>query len=347
MFGRKKKVLGLDIGSSQTKIVELSAGKSKKLLNFGISKVLPDAIVEGEIIDREAVLDSIRTLIETKGFSTKDVVLGIAGRDVIIKRITMDRMSEADTREQIKWEAEQYVPFDINEVTLDFDVVNPNFGENQQEVILVAAKNELINNLTSLLKDLNLTPIIIDTTAFSIQHVYEHNYEVVPDEIICLMHIGAGMTVINVIKGGSSLSARDVYYGVNAYISKLQKEVGFNYEDAANAAKGTVPVGVSQDSIQGVFESFVSDLGTHIERSLQFLSTVTGEEKVSRMYLSGGGSSIPNLLDYLKRRFGIPIEILNPFKNIVYDPNIFVPMGADVTGPILAQAVGLALRGER
>ena len=346
MFGRKKKVLGLDIGSSQTKIVELSAGKSKKLLNFGISKVLPDAIVEGEIIDREAVLDSIRTLIETKGFSTKDVVLGIAGRDVIIKRITMDRMSEADTREQIKWEAEQYVPFDINEVTLDFDVVNPNFGENQQEVILVAAKNELINNLTSLLKDLNLTPIIIDTTAFSVQHVYEHNYEVVPDEIICLMHIGAGMTVINVIKGGSSLSARDVYYGVNAYISKLQKEVGFNYEDAANAAKGTVPVGVSQDSIQGVFESFVSDLGTHIERSLQFLSTVTGEEKVSRMYLSGGGSSIPNLLDYLKRRFGIPIEILNPFKNIVYDPNIFAPTGADVTGSILAQAVGLALRGE-
>jgi type IV pilus assembly protein PilM len=346
MFGRKKKVLGLDIGSSQTKIVELSAGKNKKLLNFGISKVLPDAIVEGEIIDREAVLDSIRTLIETKGFSTKDVVLGIAGRDVIIKRITMDRMSEADTREQIKWEAEQYVPFDINEVTLDFDVVNPNYGENQQEVILVAAKNELINNLTSLLKDLNLTPIIIDTTAFSIQHVYEHNYEVVPDEIVCLMHIGAGMTVINVIKGGSSLSARDVYYGVNAYISKLQKEVGFNYDDAANAVKGTVPVGVSQDSIQGVFESFVSDLGTHIERSLQFLSTVTGEEKVSRMYLSGGGSSIPNLLDYLKRRFGIPIEILNPFKNIVYDPNIFVPMGADTTGPILAQAVGLALRGE-
>ena len=347
MFGRKKKVLGLDIGSSQTKIVELSAGKNKKLLNFGISKVLPDAIVEGEIIDREAVLDSIRTLIETKGFSTKDVVLGIAGRDVIIKRITMDRMSEADTREQIKWEAEQYVPFDINEVTLDFDVVNPNFGENQQEVILVAAKNELINNLTSLLKDLNLTPIIIDTTAFSIQHVYEHNYETVPDEIICLIHIGAGMTVINVVKGGSSLSARDVYYGVNAYISKLQKEVGFNYEDAANAAKGTVPVGVSQDSIQGVFESFVNDLGTHIERSLQFLSTVTGEEKVGRMYLSGGGSSVPNLLDYLKRRFGIPIEILNPLKNIVYDPNIFVPMGADVTGPILAQAVGLALRGER
>ena len=346
MFGRKKKVLGLDIGSSQTKIVELSAGKSKKLLNFGISKVLPDAIVEGEIIDREAVLDSIRTLIETKGFSAKDVVLGIAGRDVIIKRITMDRMSEADTREQIKWEAEQYVPFDINEVSLDFDVVNPNFGENQQEVILVAAKNELINNLTSLLKDVNLTPIIIDTTAFAVQHVYEHNYEVVGDEIICLIHLGAGMTVINVIKGGSSLSARDVYYGMNAYISKLQKEVGFNYEDAANAAKGTVPPGVSQDSIQGVFESFVSDLGTHIERSLQFLSTVTGEEKVNRMYVSGGGALIPNLVDYLKRRFGIAIEPLNPFKNIIYDPNIFVPMGADVAGPILAQAVGLALRGE-
>ncbi|GAI79726.1 unnamed protein product [marine sediment metagenome] len=120
------------------------------------------------------------------------------------------------------------------------------------------------------------------------------------------------MTVINVIKGGSSLSARDVYYGVNAFISKLQKEIGFNYDDAANAVKGTVPVGASQDSVQGVFESFISDLGTQIERSLQFLASVTGEEKVNRMYLSGGGALIPNLLEYLKRRLGVPIELINP-----------------------------------
>ena len=346
MFGKKKKVIGLDIGSSQTKIVELSTGKSKKLVNIGISKVLPDAIVEGEIIDREAVLDSIRTLIEGKSFTAKDVVIGLAGRDVIIKRITIDRMSEADTREQIKWEAEQYVPFDINEVTLDFDVVNPNFGENQQEVILVAAKNELINNLTTLLKELDLNPIIIDTTAFALQNVYEHNYSTTSDEIVCLAHIGAGMTVINVVKGTSSLSARDVYYGVNAYISKLQKEVGFNYEDAANAVKGVMPTGASQDSVHGVFESFVSDLGAQIERSLQFLSSVTGEEKMSRMYLSGGGALIPDLLEYLKRRLGVSIELLNPFKNIVYDPTMFAPEGVETVGPVLAQAIGLALRGE-
>lgn len=346
MFGKKKKVIGLDIGSSQTKMIELSTGKTRKLVNYGISKVLPDAIVEGEIIDREAVLDSIRSLIESKGFTTKDVVIGLAGRDVIIKRITMDRMSEADTREQIKWEAEQYVPFDINEVSLDFDVVNPTFGENQQEVILVAAKNELINNLSSLLKELNLNPIIVDTTAFAVQNVFEFNYTPAPEDIVGLVHIGAGMTVINVIKGGSSLSARDVYYGVNAFISKLQKEVGFNYDDAANAVKGTTPVGASQDSVQGVFESFIGDLGTHIERSLQFLSSVTGEEKVSLMYLSGGGALIPNLLDNLKRRLGVPIEILNPFKNISFDPTLFDPEGIDVAGAILAQATGLALRGE-
>ncbi len=346
MFGKKKKVIGLDIGSSQTKMVELSTGKTKKLINYGISKVLPDAIVEGEIIDREAVLDSIRSLLESKGFTTKNVVIGLAGRDVIIKRITMDRMSEADTKEQIKWEAEQYVPFDINEVSLDFDVINPNFGDNQQEVILVAAKNEVINNLSSLLKELNLNPVIGDTTAFAIQNVFEYNYAPAPDEIICLIHIGAGMTVINVIKGGSSLSARDVYYGVNEFISKLQKEIGFNYDDAANAVKGTIPVGASQDSVQGVFESFVSALGTQIERSLQFLSSVTGEEKVSRMYLSGGGSLIPNLLEYLKRRLGVPIELINPFKNIIYDPAMFSPEGTDVIGSMLVQATGLALRGE-
>lgn len=346
MFGKKKRVLGLDIGTSQTKIVELSPGKTKKLLNYGIAKVLPDAIVEGEIIDRQAVFDSILSIIESKGFTTKDVVIGIAGRDVIIKRIIMDRMSEADTRGQIRWEAEQYVPFDIKEVTLDYDVVNPKFGENQQEVVIVAAKNELIENLISLLKELNLNPVVIDTTAFALQNVYEYNYPPTPNESIGLINVGAGLTVINVIKDGSSLSARDVYYGVNSYINKLQKEIGFNYDDAANAVKGTVPVGVSQDSIQKVFESFVNDLATQIERSLQFLSSVTGEEKISKLYLSGGGSLIPNLVDYLTKRLKVPIEILNPFKNILYDPTIFAPEGVDVLGPILAQAVGLALRGE-
>ncbi len=346
MFGKKKRVIGLDIGSSQTKIVELSPGKTKKLINYGISKILPDAIVEGEIIDREAVLDSIRTLLESRNITTKDVVIGLAGRDVIIKRIVMDRLSEAETREQIKWEAEQYVPFDINEVSLDFDVVNPNFSENQQEVVLVAAKNELINNLTTLLKDLNLNPVVIDTAAFALQNAYEYNYQTNPDESIGLLNIGAGMTVINVVKGSSSLLARDVYYGVNSYINKLQKEIGFNYEDAANAVKGTIPVGASQESIQSVFESFVNDLSTQIERSLQFLSTVTGEEKVNRMLITGGGALIPNLAEFLKRRLNVSVEILNPFKNILYDPTIFAPEGVDVVGPVLTQAVGLALRGD-
>lgn len=346
MFGKKKRVVGLDVGSSQTKIVEISPGKTKKLVNYGISKILPDAIVEGEIIDREAVLDSIRTLLESRNITTKDVVIGLAGRDVIIKRIVMDRLSEAETREQIKWEAEQYVPFDINEVSLDFDVVNPNYGENQQEVVLVAAKNELINNLSALLKDLNLNPIIIDTAAFAMQNAFEYNYQPGPDETIGLLNIGAGMTIINVIKGGSSLLARDVYYGVNSYINKLQKEIGFNYEDAANAVKGAIPVGASQDSIQGVFESFINDLCTQIERSLQFLSTVTGEEKVNRMFITGGGALIPNILDHLKRRLNVSIEILNPFKNILYDPAIFAPEGVDVVGPVLTQAIGLALRGD-
>ncbi|MEO0184915.1 MAG: type IV pilus assembly protein PilM [candidate division WOR-3 bacterium] len=346
MFGKKKRVIGLDIGSSQTKIVELSPGKTRKLINYGISKILPDAIVEGEIIDREAVLDSIRTLLESRNITTKDVVIGLAGRDVIIKRIVMDRLSEAETREQIKWEAEQYVPFDINEVTLDFDVVNPNFGENQQEVVLVAAKNELISNLSTLLKDLNLNPVVIDTAAFALQNAYEYNYPPSPDESIGLLNIGAGMTVINVVRGGSSLLARDVYYGVNSYINKLQKEIGFNYEDAANAVKGTIPVGASQESIQGVFESFVNDLSTQIERSLQFLSTVTGEEKVNKMFITGGGALIPNLVEYLKRRLNVNVEVLNPFKNILYDPTIFAPEGVDVIGPVLTQAVGLALRGD-
>jgi len=345
MFKKKGKAVGLDIGSSSIKVVELAPGKVPRLVNYGISRVLPDAIVEGEIIDREVVLDAIRSSFEGRSIKSKDVIVGVAGHDLIIKKITMDRMSESDTREQIRWEAEQYVPFDINEVTIDFEIVNPNLGENQQEVVLVASKNELINNTISLLRELNLNPVAIDAAAFAIQNVFELNYGIFPNETIALIHIGAGLTIINVIKNNSPLLARDVYYGANGYISRLQKELGMNYEDASSAVKGAVPMGVTAEAVNSVFESFADELSNQIEKSFQFLSSLGGEEKLARIYLSGGGSLIPNLLEFFKRRFTIPIEKLNPFQKITYDPAVFGVEGVEAIGPVLIQAVGLALRG--
>ncbi|MEO0225520.1 MAG: type IV pilus assembly protein PilM [candidate division WOR-3 bacterium] len=345
MFKKKVKAVGLDIGSSSVKVVELAPGKIPRLVNYGIARVLPDAIVEGEIIDREVVLDAIRSAFEGRNIKTKSVVIGVAGHDVIIKKITMDRMSENDTREHIRWEAEQYIPFDINEVSIDFEIVNPNFGENQQEVVLVASKNELINNTISLVRELNLTPVAIDVAAFAIQNVFELNYGTFANETIALIHIGAGLTIINVVKNNVPLLARDIYFGANGYITRLQKELGMNYEDASSAIKGTIPMGITAEAINSVFESFADELSNQIEKSFQFLSSLASEEKLARIYISGGGSLIPNLLEYCKRRFTIPVERLNPFQKIGYDPAVFGVEGVETMSPILIQALGLALRG--
>jgi type IV pilus assembly protein PilM len=256
----------------------------------------------------------------------------------------MDKLKEQEARDRMKWEAEQHVPFDISDVTLDFQILNPDTGNNQMEVLLVAAKNETVNSQLDLLSGAGLNPVLMDYSAFAVQNAYEANYDVAPEEIVALVHIGADGTNINFVKAGIPYFTRDLPMAGNACLQLIQKNLGISYEQATELIKGETVADVSADSAASVFTSFAEDFASSIERTLSFLAMSGGGERMSRVVMSGGGALIPSLQDHLKERFGIPVDIVNPLQKITFDPNLFGAAGSEKVAPILTLAIGLGLR---
>jgi type IV pilus assembly protein PilM len=344
-FGKKAATLGLDIGSNQIKFVEIQkTGKGLSLTNYGTAPLLPEAIVEGEIMDRTLVIDTIKNLFDARKVKGNEVVSAVSGRGVIVKKINMDKLKEQEARERIKWEAEQHVPFEISDVALDFQIMNPDLGNNQMEVLLIAAKNDTINAHLDLLSGAGLYPLILDNGAFAVQNAFEANYDAPPDEMIALVHIGADSTNINFVKNKIPYFTRDLPMAGNSCLQLIQKNLGLSYEQAAELIKGENVSDVSQDSANEVFTNFANDFASSIERTLSFLAMSGGSDKMSRIYLSGGGALIPSLMDHLKEKFGIPVEIINPLQKISYDPSLFGATGAERIAPMLTLAIGLGLR---
>jgi type IV pilus assembly protein PilM len=203
LFGRKRTSIGLDIGSGFVKVVEVDhSGDQPEVVRVAMRPLLPDAIVEGEIMDYGLVSDSVMGLFQDMGLKNPDVVTAIGGHDVIIKKIEMDRMKESDAREVIRWEAEQHVPFDIKSVELDFQILDPTGDSRQMEVLLVAAKRELVDNKVGLLQDAGVNPIVIDVDAFALHNAFEHNYPDDRDGIIALVNVGHETTNVNILEDG-------------------------------------------------------------------------------------------------------------------------------------------------
>jgi len=345
VFGKKAANIGLDIGSNQIKMVEIArTGKGYSLVNFGIAPLLPEAIVEGEIMDRTLVIDTIKNLFETRKVKSNDVISAVSGRGVIVKRITMDKLKEQEARERMKWEAEQHVPFDISDVTVDFQILNPDTGNNQMEVLLVAAKNETINAQLDLLSGAGLNPVAMDYGAFAVQNAYEANYNIPAEEMVALVHIGADSTNINFVKEGIPYFTRDLPIAGNACLQLIQKNLGLSYDQASELIKGQEVSDVSADSRASVFNSFAEEFASSIERTLSFLAMSGGGERMSRVMMSGGGALIPMLQDHLKERFGIPVEIINPLQKLSFENSLFGTSGTEKVAPILTLAIGLGLR---
>jgi len=344
MFGKKKAVVGLDIGSTQIKVVELTGyPKATTILTVGVAPLLPDAIVDGEVMDREVVIDTIKTLFEKQKIQAKDVATAISGRGVIVKKIKMDKMKRSEVTEQIRWEAEQYVPFDIDDVSLAFEVVNPDVGEGQMEVLLVAAKSEVVNSYVSLIKEMNLNPVVLDISAFAIQNVYEFNYPLLPDKLIALVTIGAEITNVSFIVNNVNHFTRDIFSATNSCSQKIQRELGLNRAQAEQLIRGEVVEGVNPENVDKFFNEFAEEVSVGLDKVIPFLP---GEkEKLERIVLCGGGALIHGLVDYLKNRFNTEVMIINSLQNIKYDPAVFEEERPEKISPVIATAVGLALRG--
>ncbi len=341
LFGRKKTSVGLDIGSGFVKVVEVDhSGDQPEVRRVAMRPLLPDTIVEGEIMDYGVVSDTVRSLFSDLGLQGRDVITGVGGHDVIIKPIEMDRMKEADARNVIRWEAEQHVPFDINSVELDFELLDPAGEGLRMPVLLVAAKRELVDNKVGLLVEAGLNPVVIDVNAFALHNAFEHNHPEAMAGIVALVNIGHEVTNVNILEDGVPLLTRDIPFGSRRIREDLQRERGLTAEQAEDVVQGRE----ARDDMGGFVEASADEVAVGIERAAAFLMTRQSGEGLGRIYISGGGARIPGMAEALGRRMAVETQLVNPFERVPVHPDAAMAVNLDEVAPMFVLPLGLALR---
>jgi type IV pilus assembly protein PilM len=347
LFRRTKGLVGLDIGSSAVKAIELKpAGKGFKVGAIGVEPIPPDSIVDGAIIDSGAVADAIRRLFSNKQFKAKDVAASLSGNSVIVKKITLPVMSEQELSESIYWEAEQYIPFDIQDVNLDYEILDPGTGAESQgamEVLLVAAKKDKIADYTGVITQAGRTPVVVDVDAFALQNAYEANYGFEASQVVVLLNAGASAININILTGGQSVFTRDVSMGGNAFTEAVQKELNLPFEAAEDVKKGQSVDGVTYDDARPVLKAMTDNVLLEVEKTFDFFKATAASDHIDRIVLSGGASRVEGFVDALRERFDTAVEAFDPFRQVTFDAKK-LGRAPEEMAPVSAVALGLALR---
>ncbi|HZI86194.1 MAG TPA: type IV pilus assembly protein PilM [Pyrinomonadaceae bacterium] len=343
----KKSLVGLDIGSSSVKAVELNKkGNALQLVNLGFENLQPDTIVDGQIMELNNVANVITSIFTEHQIKTSRVAAGVSGHSVIVKNIVLPQMSEDELQESFSWHAEEHIPFDISDVNLDYQVTSS--STDALNVLMAACKSDKIANVKQAIQLAGKQPVVIDVDAFALQNCYEVNYQPKPGDVVALLNIGSSTMNINILNGDRSVFARDASVGGNQYTSLLQKELGLTYEQAEAAKRGyALPDGVEARPIQPIIETVSDILALEIRKTMDFYRATAeeSEEAIQKILIAGGGSKLPGLPDYLSRRFEIPVEVFDPFRQIQVDVRKFDPDYMKEIVPDMAIAVGLALRG--
>jgi type IV pilus assembly protein PilM len=347
LFNRSRSVVGLDIGSSAVKAVELkAAGKGYRVAAFGSEPVPPDSIVDGAIIDGTAVAEAIRRLFESKAFKTKEVAASLSGNAVIVKKISLPVMTATELDESIYWEAEQYIPFDIQDVNLDYQILDPGKGEagGTMEVLLVAAKKEKIADYTGVIAQAGRTPVVVDVDAFALQNAYELNYGFEPGAVLVLLNAGASAININIIAGEQSVFTRDISLGGNAYTEAVQRELNLPFESAELLKKGMPVDGATFEDVVPVLRAMTENVLLEVQKTFDFFKATASNDRIDRIMLSGGASRVEGFAETLQERFGTPVEMFDPFRKVALDAKKYSAEQRETIAPTAAVAVGLALR---
>lgn len=347
LLRKSKSLVGLDIGSSAVKAVELRpAGDSYRVIAFGVEPIPPDSIVDGAIIDGVAVAEAIRHLFERRGIKTKDVAASLSGNAVIVKKINLPLMTEQEVAESIYWEAEQYIPFDIQDVNLDYQILAGDGGEarNTMEILLVAAKKEKIADYTGVIAQAGRTPVVVDVDAFALQNIYEVNYRPAPESVVALLNAGASAININVVGGEESLFTRDISLGGNAYTEAVQKELNLPFETAERLKRGEAVDGIGFEDVRPVLRAMNENVLLEIQKTFDFFKATTASDRIDRILVSGGASRVDQFTSMLEERFDTPVEAFDPFRTIQFDPAKLGVGNREEIVPMAAVAAGLALR---
>ena len=343
LFTKNKDIVGVDIGSSAVKLVQLRELKGGyQLLNVGILPLPAEAIVDNTLMDSSSVGETVRSLLVSLQVKAKEAVCSISGNAVIIRKISLPVMPAEELEDQIHWEAEQYIPFDINDVNVDFQILSPDEQDlSKMNVLLVASKKDIINDYQAVFGEAGLKLVVVDVDSFAVQNAYEVNYRD-EEEVVALVNLGASIMNLNIVRGGISLFTRDVQMGGSLYTEEIQKQFGLNFEQAELKKQRAA---VSEDSrLLEILGRVNETIALEMRRSLDFYNSTAGEDRITKVYLAGGGAKTALLVEAVQQKLALPVELLNPFLRVAVNEKDFDAGYLQEIGPLMTVAVGLATR---
>jgi len=344
-LGKAKRLVGLDIGSSAVKVVELrKKGDSYELMNLGIEALGQDTVVDGAIMDALSVSSAIEKIFTENHIKSKNVATSVSGHSVIVKRITVAAATDEELYNSIPYEAQQHIPFDMTDVNLSYQALGAAPAGTGTDVMLVAVKREKILNHTNVLSQAGKIPTVVDYDGFAVFNAFEANYDIPSDQMAALLNIGASIMNIVIGRGGNPLFTRDVSVGGNQYTDTLQKELDLSFDDAEKLKQGLEVPNVTQEQKTPHLRSVTEILMLEIQKTFDFFRQTTSTENIQHIYISGGTAKTEGLVDQLKAEFNIPVDVINPFQRTLVDPKKFDVGYVDEIAPRMSVAVGLALR---
>lgn len=345
LFAKKKDLIGIDVGSTSIKLVQLKEVKGGyELESLGLAPLPPEAIVDNALMDSTTVVETIKDLVTRLAQrKIKDAASSISGNAVIIRKIVMNAATPEDVESEIQWEAEQYIPFDINDVNIDFQILgNDENDPSKMHVLLVASKKDVVNDYQTVFAEAGIKLVLLDVDAFAVQNAFEINHDMDPEEVYALINIGASMMNLNVVRSGMSLFIRDVQLGGSLYTEDIQKKLGVGF-DEAERMKVSITEASSEDLLESI-NRINETIAYEIRRSLDFYNSSALEGKIGRVYLSGGAAKTLHLARVISERLSLPVEIVNPLAKIKWSDKKFDPEFLKEVAPLMTVAVGLASR---
>jgi len=354
-MGEGRNLVGVDIGTASIKVCQVKeTRKGLGLVRLGYAPLGPQVIVDGQVMDSGAVVETLQKVFHDAKIRQKECALSVSGQSVIIRKITVPMMTEAELEEQIQWEAEQHIPFDIKDVHVDYQVLRRRAEASQMDLLLVAAKRDQIEEYAQLARNAKLKPLVCDIDAFTVQNLFEYSRSLPTDQTIALINVGASLSSLNIIANGVSAFTREIANGGNGITEEIQKQLNVPHEQAeaykcggsASADDPSRPGMVPQQVVQ-VIEAVSDTIAAEIQRSLDFFMATSGEGEIARIYVTGGSANLAALARAIERRARVSVETWSPVEKLTIEAKEVNPQLLQMRAAQLSVALGLSLRKEK
>jgi type IV pilus assembly protein PilM len=340
-----KNLVGVDIGASSIKVVQLKEARKKlQVIRSGWSPLPAQTIIDGHVMNSGAVTEALARIFHDGKISQRDVAIGVYGQSVIVRKITVPMMTPAELDEQIHWEAEQHIPFDIKLMSVDYEVLRRRPEAGQMDLLLVAAKKDEINDYAAILREAKLKPVIVDINAFTVQNIFEHQYGLPSDGTIALLNIGAAVSSLNIVAKGVSAFTREITNAGNSITEEIRKALSCSYEQAEAYKHGGGATEIVPQEVTQIVNQASQALAGEIQRSLDFFLATSGEQEISKIYVSGGSAYLAPLVQAIERRARVSVQLFDPMVNLAVDAKYVNEDQLRATSAQMVVALGLSLR---